>query len=159
MAGEHVEDRVRTVQIEARARNISHNVRCLECGHQSIEESQADIAVRLRKVIRDELRAGKTDQEIYTKLTTEYGEAILYSPAFDAQTAVLWVGPVVLVGAIAGATFYRGKTKQRDLGRMADMLLHNIPLTPTERHVLKSLVLPPSLPNRGTQWSWPFMRK
>jgi cytochrome c-type biogenesis protein CcmH len=110
-------------------------------------------------VIRDELRAGKTDQEIYTKLTTEYGEAILYSPAFDAQTAVLWVGPVVLVGAIAGATFYRGKTKQRDLGRMADMLLHNIPLTPTERHVLKSLVLPPSLRNRGTQWSWPFMRK
>lgn len=65
----------------------------------------------------------------------------------------------MLVGAIAGATFYRGKTKQRDLGRMADMLLHNIPLTPTERHVLKSLVLPPSLPNRGTQWSWPFTRK
>ncbi len=50
MAEERVEDRVRTAQIEARARNISHNVRCLECGHQSIEESQADIAVRLRKV-------------------------------------------------------------------------------------------------------------
>ncbi len=47
------------------------------------------------QVIRDELRAGKTDQEIYTKLTTEYGEAILYSPAFDAQTAVLWIGPVI----------------------------------------------------------------
>lgn len=45
-----VEDRVRAAQVEARARHISHNVRCLECGHQSIEESAADIAVRLRKV-------------------------------------------------------------------------------------------------------------
>lgn len=45
-----VEERVRNAQVEARARNISHNVRCLECGHQSIEESAADIAVRLRKV-------------------------------------------------------------------------------------------------------------
>lgn len=50
MADQGVEDRVRTAQIEARARNISHNVRCLECGHQSIEESAADIAFRLRKV-------------------------------------------------------------------------------------------------------------
>ena len=46
-----VDERVRTAQVEARARNISHNVRCLECGHQSIEESAADIAVRLRKVV------------------------------------------------------------------------------------------------------------
>ena len=46
-----VEDRVRAAQVEARARHISHNVRCLECGHQSIEESAADIAVRLRKVL------------------------------------------------------------------------------------------------------------
>ncbi|XP_024370972.1 cytochrome c-type biogenesis CcmH-like mitochondrial protein isoform X2 [Physcomitrium patens] len=88
-----VEDRVRAAQVEARARHISHNVRCLECGHQSIEESAADIAVRLRKVIRDDIRAGKTDNEIYERLTTEYGETILYSPAFDAQTAVLWLGP------------------------------------------------------------------
>lgn len=44
------EERVRTAQVEARARNISHNVRCLECGHQAIEESQAEIAIKLRKV-------------------------------------------------------------------------------------------------------------
>jgi cytochrome c-type biogenesis protein CcmH/NrfF len=50
---EAFEERVRTAQIEARARNISHNVRCTECGHQAIEESQADIAVKLRKVNTD----------------------------------------------------------------------------------------------------------
>jgi cytochrome c-type biogenesis protein CcmH/NrfF len=47
------------------------------------------------QVIRDELRKGKSDKEIYTKLTTEYGETILYSPAFDAQSAILWLLPVL----------------------------------------------------------------
>lgn len=46
------------------------------------------------QVIRDDIREGKSDKQIYDRLTTEYGEAILYSPAFDAQTAVLWLGPV-----------------------------------------------------------------
>ncbi|XP_024370967.1 cytochrome c-type biogenesis CcmH-like mitochondrial protein isoform X1 [Physcomitrium patens] len=151
-----VEDRVRAAQVEARARHISHNVRCLECGHQSIEESAADIAVRLRKVIRDDIRAGKTDNEIYERLTTEYGETILYSPAFDAQTAVLWLGPVAIIGAIAGATFYRGRAKQRDVGRMADALFEGIPLTPSEHRMLKSLVLPPS---QRRAWTWPSLWK
>lgn len=150
-----VDERVRTAQVEARAHNISHNVRCLECGHQSIEESAADIAVRLRKVIRDDIREGKSDKQIYDRLTTEYGESILYSPAFDAQTAVLWLGPVAVIGAIAGTTFYRGRAKQRDVGRMADALLHNIPLTPNEHRVLKSLVMPPS----RTTWNWPSFWK
>jgi cytochrome c-type biogenesis protein CcmH len=48
------------------------------------------------QVIRDDIRAGRSDKEIYERLTTEYGETILYSPAFDAQTAVLWLGPVRL---------------------------------------------------------------
>ena len=46
------------------------------------------------QVIRDDIRAGRSDKEIYERLTTEYGETILYSPAFDAQTAILWLGPV-----------------------------------------------------------------
>lgn len=48
------------------------------------------------QVIRDDIRAGRTDKEIYERLTTEYGETILYSPTFDAQTAILWLGPVSL---------------------------------------------------------------
>lgn len=147
-----VEERVRNAQVEARARNISHNVRCLECGHQSIEESAADIAVRLRKVIRDDIRAGRTDKEIYERLTTEYGETILYSPTFDAQTAILWLGPVAVIGTIAGATFHRGRARQRDVGRMADALLEGIPLSPSEHRMLKSLVLPPS---QRRAWTWP----
>lgn len=129
-------------------------------------------------MIRDDIRAGRTDKEIYERLTTEYGETILYSPTFDAQTAILWLGPVsprppvrciselllsildvdngngqvAVIGTIAGATFHRGRARQRDVGRMADALLEGIPLSPSEHRMLKSLVLPPS---RRRAWTWP----
>ncbi|KAG4400253.1 hypothetical protein GLYMA_07G019200v4 [Glycine max] len=82
--------------VDARARNISHNVRCTECGSQSIEDSQADIAILLRKLIRDEIQSGKTDKDIYKKLEDEFGETVLYTPKFDMQTAALWLLPVQL---------------------------------------------------------------
>ncbi|KAL3689488.1 hypothetical protein R1sor_015797 [Riccia sorocarpa] len=138
------EERVRSAQIEARARNISHNVRCLECGHQAIEESQADIAIKLRKVIRDELRKGKSDKEIYNKLTTEYGETILYNPKFDAQSAVLWVLPVLTVGAIAGFTIFRGRKQSVDIRGLTRTLFQGIPLSVEEQRGLAALVEPPT---------------
>ncbi|KAJ0824076.1 hypothetical protein Hdeb2414_s0006g00201191 [Helianthus debilis subsp. tardiflorus] len=74
---ENEEDPVKKQQIvDARARNISHNVRCLECGSQTIEESQVDIVVLLRK------------------LEDVYGETILCAPKLDWQTAALWLSPV-----------------------------------------------------------------
>ncbi|KAJ0765024.1 putative CcmH/CycL/Ccl2/NrfF family protein [Helianthus annuus] len=89
---ENEEDPVKKQQIvDARTRNISHNVHCLECGSQSIEESQADIVVLLRKLIRDEIKSGKSDKGIYIKLEDEYGETILYTPKFDWQTATFWL--------------------------------------------------------------------
>ncbi|KAF5785724.1 putative CcmH/CycL/Ccl2/NrfF family protein [Helianthus annuus] len=85
---ENEEDPVKKQQIvDARARNISHNVRCLECGSQSSEESQAGIVVLLRKLIRDEIKSGKNNKDIYKKLEDEHGETILYAPKFDRQTA------------------------------------------------------------------------
>ncbi|GKV27060.1 hypothetical protein SLEP1_g36268 [Rubroshorea leprosula] len=83
----------KTQVVEARARNISHNVCCTECGSQSIEDSQADIAIHLRKLICDEIQAGKTDKEIYKKLEEDFGETVLYAPKFDMQTAALWLSP------------------------------------------------------------------
>ncbi|KAK0583085.1 hypothetical protein LWI29_033177 [Acer saccharum] len=75
--------------VDARARNISHNFRCTECGSQSIEDSQADIAILLRKLIRDEIQSGKSDKEIYKKLEDDFGETVFYAPKFDMQTAAL----------------------------------------------------------------------
>ncbi|CAI9113469.1 OLC1v1014079C4 [Oldenlandia corymbosa var. corymbosa] len=96
------EDTVRQERVvEARARNISHNVRCTECGSQSIEDSQADVAILLRKLIRDEIRAGKSDKDIYKKLEDDFGETVLYAPKFDLQTAALWLSPVCLMHRLA----------------------------------------------------------
>ncbi|KAG4179044.1 hypothetical protein ERO13_A10G081800v2 [Gossypium hirsutum] len=107
---ENKDDEVKKSQVvEARARNISHNVRCTECGSQSIEDSQADIAILLRKLIRDEIRSGKSDKEIYRKLEEEYGETVLYAPKFDLQTAALWLSPVLLQGC--GVTKSTGKRR------------------------------------------------
>ncbi|BBM98720.1 cytochrome c-type biogenesis protein CcmH [Marchantia polymorpha subsp. ruderalis] len=148
------EQRVRSAQIEARARNISHNVRCLECGHQAIEESQAEIAIKLRKVIRDELSKGKSDKEIYHKLTTEYGETILYNPQFDAQSAVLWLLPVVTVGVVAGFTLYRGRRQSADVGELTRSLFHGIPLSAAEHNTLSAIVKPPHAAHSASGLAW-----
>ncbi|KAJ6342718.1 hypothetical protein OIU78_010605 [Salix suchowensis] len=97
------DEELKKVQVvDARARNISHNVRCTECGSQSIEDSQADIAILLRKLIRDEIQSGKSDKEIYKKLEDDFGETVLYAPKFDMQTAGLWLSPLLVAGAAGG---------------------------------------------------------
>ncbi|XP_057969257.1 uncharacterized protein LOC131158419 isoform X2 [Malania oleifera] len=115
---ESEEERVKRARVvEARARNISHNVRCTECGSQSIEDSQADIAILLRKLIRDEIQAGKTDKEIFKKLEDDYGETVLYAPRFDMQTAALWLSPVIVGGVAAGVWAYSKHRKNTNVHR------------------------------------------
>ncbi|XVE60289.1 hypothetical protein DITRI_Ditri05aG0116800 [Diplodiscus trichospermus] len=78
------------------ARNISHNVRYIECGSQFIEDSHANITILLRNLIRDEIRAVKNDKKIYKKVEEDYGEIVPYAPKFDLQTVALWLSPVNL---------------------------------------------------------------
>ncbi|CAJ2650574.1 unnamed protein product [Trifolium pratense] len=133
-----------TLIVDARARNISHNVRCTECGSQSIEDSQADIAIILRKLIRDEIRKGKSDKEIFKKLEDDYGETVLYAPKFDMQTAALWLSPLLVAGAAAGVWAY-GKHKQKtNVHIMALNLIRGVPLTPRERETLLDVLTPPA---------------
>eukprot|EP00249_Psilotum_nudum_P010158 c22372_g1_i1 orf=481-942(+) len=134
---------VRRAQIEARARNIQRYVRCTECGSQSIEDSQADIAVLLRKFIRDELKAGKSDKEVYFKLRDVYGESVLYAPRFDMQTAALWLFPVLATGFFFGISRYRRHRDRSNLDHLADKLLSGVPLTQIERHAVKAVLKPP----------------
>eukprot|EP00271_Cylindrocystis_brebissonii_P000145 TRINITY_DN10196_c0_g1_i1.p1 TRINITY_DN10196_c0_g1~~TRINITY_DN10196_c0_g1_i1.p1 ORF type:complete len:185 (+),score=28.10 TRINITY_DN10196_c0_g1_i1:328-882(+) len=139
----------RNAEIEARAVAISKNVRCLECGHQSIEESGAEIAVLLRKAIRDELRHGRSEKEIYKRLSEEFGEGVLYAPNFDWQTASIYLVPVVPVlcfgGAAAMALYYRRRrlAPTVDARKLAEITFRGIPLTARERQVLNEIVQPP----------------
>ena len=81
---------------ELRARNISKNIRCMVCQNQSIDESNAPLAKDLRLLIRDKVKAGKTDKEIYEFLTYRYGDFILLKPALKLNTILLWMFPFII---------------------------------------------------------------
>jgi cytochrome c-type biogenesis protein CcmH len=89
--------------LEARARAISADLRCLVCQNQSIDDSDADLARDLRLIVRERLVAGDTDAEVVQHIVDRYGEFVLLNPVVAPHTIVLWAAaPVVLlVGGIA----------------------------------------------------------
>ena len=82
---------------EFRARNISKNIRCMVCQNQSIDESNSPLAKDLRILIRNKIKDGKKDEEIYKFLTDRYGEFILLKPLFKLNTLALWLLPFLFV--------------------------------------------------------------
>ena len=87
--------------LEARARALSVEFRCLVCQNQSIDDSDAPLARDLRAMVRTRLLAGDSDQDIRAAVTARYGEFVLFRPRFGGTTAVLWLLPLLLLG-IAG---------------------------------------------------------
>ena len=87
--------------LEARARALSVEFRCLVCQNQSIDDSDAPLARDLRAMVRARLLAGDSDQDIRAAVTARYGEFVLFRPRFGGATAVLWLLPLLLLG-IAG---------------------------------------------------------
>ena len=88
--------------LEARARAISQELRCLVCQNQSIDDSNADLAHDLRVIVRERLVAGDSDQQVKDYLVARYGDFVLLDPPFRARTLILWLGPAALLvfGAI-----------------------------------------------------------
>ena len=82
---------------ELRARNISKNIRCMVCQNQSIDESNASLARDLRILIRNKIKDGKKDEEIYKFLTDRYGDFILLKPPFKLSTLALWILPFIFI--------------------------------------------------------------
>ena len=100
-------------QQELRARKISKNIRCMICQNQSIDESNAPLAKDLRVLIRNKIKDGKNDKEIYKFLTDRYGDFILLKPAFKLNTLFLWLGPFIFfVIGIFVILFHNKKSKQ-----------------------------------------------
>src|SRR6476659_8014889 len=87
--------------IEARMVRITSELRCLVCQNQTIADSNAGLAVDLRRETRDMLKQGKSDAEIVDYMTARYGDFVLYRPPLRATTALLWFGPALML--VAGA--------------------------------------------------------
>jgi cytochrome c-type biogenesis protein CcmH len=120
--------------LEERARELSKQLRCLVCQNQSIDDSDADLARDLRRVVREQLVAGRSDAEILDYLTARYGDFVLLSPPVRPATWGLWFGPVlVLAAAAGGAAVYLARRRRTQSTPAA-------PLSPEERRRLEALL-------------------
>jgi cytochrome c-type biogenesis protein CcmH len=87
--------------LEARMMKIASELRCLVCQNQTIADSHADLAIDLRQQVREMLQKGMTDQQVSDYMTARYGDFVLYRPPFKSTTALLWIGPgIMLVGGL-----------------------------------------------------------
>ena len=108
--------------LEARARALSANLRCMVCQNQSIDDSNADLARDLRVLVRDRLKAGDTDRQVMDYVVSRYGEFVLLKPRFNWRNGVLWATPAVLLIAGAAYAFARSRKKalSSDVGLTGD---------------------------------------
>lgn len=125
------EDRLADPAQEARAREISRDLRCLVCQGQTIDESTAPVAHALRKMVRERIAAGDSDQQVLDAVVARYGEYALLKPKLDAKNFALWAGPflVLLLGGWGALGFIRGARAPLDAA----------PLTDAERAALKDI--------------------
>ncbi len=113
---------------EARARALFREVRCVVCQNESIDASQADMAADLRGAVREQVAAGRTDEEIRRFLVERYGEFVLFRPAFSLQNAALWVAPFVIVLIGGAVVFTRSRVRPE-----------TAPLAPEEERAVQGL--------------------
>ena len=98
---------------ELRARNISKNIRCMVCQNQSIDESDAPLAKDLRILIRNKIREGNNDNEIYKFLTDRYGDFILLKPPLKLNTFILWFLPILFIAIGIIVVFFHNKKSNK----------------------------------------------
>jgi len=91
--------------LEARARSISKNLRCLVCQNQSIDDSDAALAKDLRIMVRNQIVSGKSNEQIISDLVARYGDFVLLKPPINQKTLILWLSPVLILLA-GGMSIY-----------------------------------------------------
>ncbi len=124
-------------KLEARARKISQQLRCLVCQNENIDESNADLAKDIRVLLRERLKAGDTDEQAIQFLVDRYGEYVLLKPRFARHTLILWVGPFVVLGLglLAAGIYMRRRVKET-----AEVAQAEAPLSEEERKRLQELL-------------------
>jgi cytochrome c-type biogenesis protein CcmH len=99
------DEMLRDPKLEARARNLSAQLRCMVCQNESIDESEASLARDIRLLVREKITAGDSDEAIRTFLVKRYGDFILLRPPLKIETLALWGAPLLLLFA-GGATIF-----------------------------------------------------
>ena len=130
VAGESLDDPV----FEARARDIGKGLRCLVCQNQSIDDSNAGLAKDLRRLVRERLVAGDSDQAVEDYIVERYGDYVLLKPPFKPITYALWLGPglMLLIAGWGVVVFLRRQSRRSPVAEA--------PLDDDERRRLDSLL-------------------
>ena len=100
--------------IEQRLVKLAEDLRCLVCQNESLAGSHAELAEDLRREIRGQMKAGKSDKEVIAYLTERYGDFVLYRPPFKPATWLLWLGPLLFLG-IGGGAWVMTLRRRRDM--------------------------------------------
>jgi cytochrome c-type biogenesis protein CcmH len=127
------EEMLKDPKLEARARDLSRELRCMVCQNQSIDESEAPLARDLRLLVRERLTKGDTDQQVLDFLVARYGEFVLLKPPLESRTIILWALPPVAL--LAGAIGLFFAVRRRRAGQ-----LEPAALSTEERRRLSTLV-------------------
>ena len=125
------EDMLKDPAQEARAREIGRELRCMVCQNQSIEDSDAGLARDLRLIVREQVTAGRSDEQVVDYIHARYGDFVLLRPPFNASTALLWASPLVVLLLGGGLIFA--------LRRGRGAITAPDPLTPAEQARLAAL--------------------
>jgi cytochrome c-type biogenesis protein CcmH len=121
--------------LEARARELSQELRCLVCQNQSIDDSAAPLAHDLRVLVRERLKAGDSNRQVLDFLVARYGEFVLLKPRFELHTLLLWgLPPLALIGGVAGLLLAMRRRKTQEVESSA--------LSAAEQRRLATLVEP-----------------
>jgi cytochrome c-type biogenesis protein CcmH len=127
------EEMLKDPKLEARARELSRELRCMVCQNQSIDESEAPLARDLRLLVRERLAKGDTDQQVLDFLVVRYGEFVLLKPPLESRTIILWaLPPVALLAGAVGLVFA--------MRRRRTVQLEPATLSTEERRKLSTLV-------------------
>jgi cytochrome c-type biogenesis protein CcmH len=121
--------------LEARARQLSQELRCLVCQNQDIDDSAAPLAHDLRVLVRERLKAGDSNRQVLDFLVARYGEFVLLKPRFELHTLLLWgLPPLALIGGIVGMFVAMRRRKAQEV--------ESPPLSAAEQRRLATLVEP-----------------
>jgi cytochrome c-type biogenesis protein CcmH len=122
---------------EARARDLSRELRCMVCQNQSIDDSEAPLARDLRLLVRERIAAGDSDAQVIDFLVARYGEFVLLKPRLNSHTWLLWFLTPLALGAGGIALWAHGRRRARSGGEQDDALSS---LTPDEEARINRLI-------------------
>jgi len=127
--------------LEARAREVGKQLRCVVCQNQSIDDSHAELAGDMRILVRDRITAGDSNQKVIDYMVDRYGDYVLLDPPFKAETLVLWIGPAVIAGlGLLWVVMLFRRRKAADGHMELASGTQAAPLSDDERHRLDELL-------------------